>query len=231
MSTTNLPFLFIHGAGGTRNKWRTLTSLENESTCIDLPGHGTSEAEQCETVEDYAKQLSPEVTRDCIVVGHSMGGLISLELAALNPNVKGIVLAASSYQLPVHPKIIATLAEGTFPDNLFHASYAKDVSPDLFNEEKQELLTSPTEVARKDFIACDRYKAGKETLKQLQIPILAVLGNEDRLIPPNTAEVLSQLNPSVNIATIEGAGHYIALEKPEDFIREIIQFQQAVSKT
>lgn len=230
MSTNTLPFLFIHGAGGTKNKWRTLASLHSESTFIDLPGHGGNHAEQCETIEDYANQVSSGITEDCIVVGHSMGGLIAIELAALNPKVKGIVLAASSYTLPVHPKIIATLAEGTFPDNLFRASYAKGVNPKLLEEEQKELKASPTEVARKDFIACDRYKAGEDRLKQLHIPILALVGDEDRLIPPDTRNILKRLNPNVDIVTIVGAGHYVALEKPEEFTREISQFKQKLLK-
>lgn len=229
MSTNQLPFLFIHGAGGTKSKWRTLTTLQSESTFIDLPGHGNNQAELCETVEDYATYLTSEIKEDCIVVGHSMGGLIAIELAALNPKVKGIVLANSSYALPVHPQIIATLGEGTFPSNLFRASYANEVDPELLEEEKQELALSPTEVARKDFIACDRYKTGEERLEQLKLPILALLGNEDRLIPPNTSEVLKRLNSNVDIVTINGVGHYAALEKPEQFMREIVTFKQKLA--
>lgn len=232
MSTeSNLSFLFIHGAGGTKNKWRTLTSLKNDSKFIDLPGHGDNDAHQCETIDDYAKQLADEITEDCIVIGHSMGGLIALELAALNPKVKGIVLVASSYQLPVHPKIIATLEEGMFPDNLFRASYAKGASLKLLEEEQQELASSPTEVAMKDFVACDRYKGGEETLKKLEIPILALLGDEDRLIPPDTSDVLISLNPNVEVVTLQNAGHYVALEQPEAFIKEIMKFKEKTEKS
>ena len=73
---------------------------------------------------------------DTIVVGHSMGGLIALELAGISDKVKGVVLVNSSYKLPVHPKIIQTLAEGTFPENLFRASYAKAANSELL--EKRE---------------------------------------------------------------------------------------------
>ncbi|PWA12818.1 hypothetical protein DCC39_04015 [Pueribacillus theae] len=227
-----LKFVFIHGAGGTKNKWRSIIPVlgENENICLDLPSHGENKAEQCETIEDYANVLSASLTEDCIVVGHSMGGLVALELGARSDKVKGIVLAASSYKLPVHPNIIATLREGTFPDFLFRASYAKGASQDLLEEEEQELDNSPTDVAMKDFQACDNYKIGKETLKQLQKPILAVIGDEDRLIPPNTEEELKALNPHVQVAKIEGAGHYIALEKPEEFVNHILQFRKVLEE-
>lgn len=221
-------FLFIHGAGGTKNKWRTLSSLENESSFIDLPNHGSNKATQCETIEEYAAVLSKQITNDCIVVGHSMGGLIALELAAKNPNVKGIVLVASSYSLPVHPKIITSLEEGEFPDFLFRASYAKGASPQLIVEEQQELATSPPDVAKQDFQACDRYKNGEATLSKLEIPILALLGDEDRLIPPDTQEKLSALNEHVEVSMIEGAGHYLALEKPDIVKQQLSKFKAKV---
>lgn len=222
------PFLFIHGAGGTKHKWRTLTSLENESRFIDLPGHGENENSQCETIEEYAKQVATEVKEDCIVVGHSMGGLIALELAKIESKVKAVVLAASSYQLPVHPDIIATLAKGTFPEELFRASYAKNVRPGLLETEKQQLDMTPTEVAKKDFIACDRYSAGKEAIKTLEVPILAILGDADRLIPKDTANVLQQINPNVKIATLFECGHYVALEKPDEFTHALLEFRASL---
>lgn len=227
----NISFLFIHGAGGTKSKWRTLAPLADMSEFVDLPGHGGNHDEPCETIEDYAMHLAERMSEDCIAVGHSMGGLIALELAKRQPKVKGIVLAASSYQLPVHPKIIASLAEGMFPDNLFRASYAKGASAQLLEEEKLELSKFPTEVAWKDFVACDRYKGGEETLISLKIPILAVLGDEDRLIPPDTCEALKRLNANVEVATIENAGHYVALEQPDVFTNEILTFKEKVMKS
>ena len=223
-----ISFLFIHGAGGTKSKWRALTLPDGKNKFVDLPGHGTNKAKPCESIEDYAKALADEISEDCIVVGHSMGGLIAIELAALHPKVKGIVLAASSYQLPVHPKIIATLAEGTFPESLFRASYGKEASSDLLKEEQQELEKSPVDVALNDFQACDRYKRGEARFQTLEKPVLAVLGSEDRLIPPNTTEELKRINPNIAISVIEGAGHYVALEKPDPFVKEILQFRQTL---
>lgn len=223
-----MKFLFIHGAGGTKSKWRTLESIRDISEFIDLPGHGDNQTPQCETIEDYAKHLSEELVDETIVVGHSMGGLIALELAAINEKVKAVILVNSSYKLPVHPKIIQTLSEGTFPENLFRASYAKAASSELLDVEKEELTKNPTEVTKKDFVACDNYKGGEDRLKEISVPILLVLGNEDRLIPPETSEVLPKLNANVEVITVENAGHYVALEQPEAFMNEILKFRNEI---
>ena len=44
MTSSKLPFFFIHGAGGTKSKWRTLDSIRDISQFIDLPGHGENDA-------------------------------------------------------------------------------------------------------------------------------------------------------------------------------------------
>lgn len=225
MTSSKLPFFFIHGAGGTKSKWRTLDSIRDISRFIDLPGHGENDAPPYERIEDYAQHLSDEITFDTIVVGHSMGGLIALELAGISDKVKGVVLVNSSYKLPVHPKIIQTLAEGTFPENLFRASYAKAANSELLEKEKEELSINPTEVTKKDFVACDYYKGGEDRLKEIDVPILLVIGDEDRLIPPETSEVLPKLNANVEVVSVKNAGHYVALEQPEAFIEEIVKFR------
>ncbi|HHY22215.1 MAG TPA: alpha/beta hydrolase [Bacilli bacterium] len=228
----SLKLIFIHGAGGTDNKWRKVKADFKDLDCnfINLPGHGTNEEPICETIEQYAEQLSKTITEDCIVVGHSMGGMIAIELAARNRHVKGIVLAASFYELPVHPKIIQSLAEGIFPESVFRASYAKEVDENLLKEEKQELDQAPTEIAMKGFIACDQYKNGEVTFSQLMIPIMAIAGDEDRLIPNGALETLQEKNERTEGVTIAGAGHYIHLEKSDAFANELHRFYQQVSE-
>lgn len=229
----SLKLIFIHGAGGTDNKWRKVKDDLKDLDCdfISLPGHGLNEAPICETIEQYAEQLSGTITENCIVVGHSMGGMIAIELAARNQYVKGIVLAASFYELPVHPKIIQSLADGVFPESVFRASYAKEIDESLLAEEKQELDQAPTDVAMKGFIACDRYKNGEATFSQLTIPILAIAGDEDRLIPNGAIETLQGKNSRTEGVTIAGAGHYIHLEKSDAFVNELLRFSQQVNET
>jgi pimeloyl-ACP methyl ester carboxylesterase len=47
----------------------------------------------------------------------------------------------------------------------------------------------------------------RKLLPQMQIPMLLLWGGEDRMIPPQTANVLLKLNPLIELVQLEGAGH------------------------
>lgn len=88
VTSEQLIFLFIHGAGGTQSKWRKVREqlVEVNSDFIDLPGHGTNDGHPAASIGEYANILSQSIHQDTIIVGHSMGGLIGIELAAKNKN-------------------------------------------------------------------------------------------------------------------------------------------------
>ncbi len=227
-----ITLLFIHGAGGTQSKWRKVHEqiTHVHSKFIDLPGHGTHQGRPAASIEEYAEMLNPAIDQDCIVVGHSMGGLIGIELAAKNGNVKGLVLTASHFSLPVHPTVISALAEGTFPERLFYASYSKKVNSELLEQEKIEISHVPIATTVTDYDCCNRYLGGLETLSNLNIPVLALYGEEDRLLPKTAKEDLLNANSHVQARVIEGSGHYIMLEKPEEFVSALLQFKDSIEK-
>ncbi|BAU26236.1 pimeloyl-ACP methyl ester carboxylesterase [Aneurinibacillus soli] len=229
-ASEQLPFVFIHGAGGTKAKYRGIeTYLEGAPIhIIELPGHGDNEVPYCTTIEQQAAWLQEQLgEEDVILVGHSMGGLVGIELVARTSHVKGLVLNASHYEMPVHPKILAELEAGTFPDMLFTASYGKDASVELIEEERAQLSAVPMDVTHADFAACSAYK-GEDTFRSLTVPILALYGTEDRLLPKGAKEKAVVSNERVNAIEIEGASHYIMLEKPEAFAKALLSFRKDI---
>lgn len=225
-------YLFIHGAGCTKSKWRELTPyFEDESVnVIDLPGRGTSEQPLPNTIEEHAQLISEQITSDTIVIGHSMGGLIGIELAAINQHIKGLVLLASFYELPVHPSILNDFAAGTFPDSIFYASYSKHIDEDLLAIEQREKEEANMNVVSTDFNACNEYTTGKETLASLNIPILALYGTGDRLLPPGSGEKLIDTNNHVEVHAIDDEKHYLMLENPSLVSKHIKQFANKLSR-
>lgn len=225
-SSTKAKFLLLHGAGGTRSKWRRLLETEVGPACValDLPGHNSHQAPVPEGIADYAEILSREITEDVVVVGHSMGGLIGIELAAHSAHVRGLVLVASHVRLPVGESVLASLRKGVFPDGLFYASYGKSVDPALLAEEHSELDLNPTTTAYADFAACDAYD-GEPSFARLTVPILAVYGEQDRLLPKDAKERLQTLNPHVVTRDIPHCGHYVMLERPQEFSIALQTFQ------
>lgn len=219
-------FLFIHGAGGTSSKWRSMPeeiALEKPIN-INLRDEYYS-TETNPTISKYASMISEKVDEEVIVVGHSMGGLVGIELASMNPKVKGLVLAASHYRIPVDQKVLDTLKSGEFPKGLFYASYSKNVSSELLEEEKEDNAKVPVQVSYTDFNACNEYVDGEKAMNNLNIPMLAILGQKDRLLPRSVSNDLSQLNSSIEIVFIEDAGHFVMLENSKKFYETLLEYR------
>ncbi|KPV42897.1 alpha/beta fold hydrolase [Alicyclobacillus ferrooxydans] len=231
MSRDTLPFLFIHGAGGTQSKWRSIRDRLSDpaDVYVDLPGHGTHEGTPSETIEAYAEGVSEMMNTDVIVAGHSMGGLIGIEVAARNPHVKGLVLVASHYVLPVHSKILSQLAEGTFPESLFYASYRKPLDPELLEHERKERCLVSPRTTFLDYQACNEFTHGREAIARLNIPVLAVYGADDRLLPPTASADLQQVSGTASAVVVNEAGHYVMLERPEEVAGTLRAFRRRVS--
>lgn len=226
----SLTFFFIHGAGGTSSKWRFLQKeLKNESIrIIDLPGRGNELHRNSSSVQDFAQYCNEQVTEDVILVGHSLGGLIALETAIDNSKVKGIVLVASHYELPVQPKILEKLQDGVFPDGLFYSSYSKDSSSELLEEEKAEMTFVSTEQTYLDFNACNEYSLGKERASTLTIPIVAVYGENDRMLLKDAQQKLREANKHIKVKVVANAAHYIMLEQPKALADILVEFKNSI---
>ncbi|MBO8171234.1 MAG: alpha/beta hydrolase [Bacillaceae bacterium] len=232
MDGKQLTFLFLHGAGGNADKWRKVREHLGKTPAMfpDLPGHGEFNGGVPASIEEYVALINQNIDEDTIVVGHSMGGLIALELASVSDKVKALVLVNSHYRLPVDPKIIKQLENGIFPENLFRASYAKSVSETLLEEERKDLLNTPVSLALADFMSCDRYDNGKRIFANLKIPVLAIYGEQDRLLPADAKERLLSVKSDVRHKTIADTGHYVPLENAEKFCSIIKCFRDEVAR-
>jgi pimeloyl-ACP methyl ester carboxylesterase len=73
--------LLLHGLGATNAVWRAW-----EGVAPDLPGHGTAAWEPAYSFTRHAEAVLPLLGDEPVtVVGHSMGGVVALALAALAP--------------------------------------------------------------------------------------------------------------------------------------------------
>lgn len=84
--------LFIHGMGTTSAVWRPLLEIVNDKwdgawIAPDLRGHGRSSRMASYDIESYARDIEETLAaadmlnRDLTVVGHSLGGVVGLQLA------------------------------------------------------------------------------------------------------------------------------------------------------
>ncbi len=101
------PLLFIHGAGGTseylKNYLQFFSKAGWQSYAINLRGHHPSEQESTlaqMTIEDYVEDVERVMTdlsiENCVLIGHSMGGLIAQKIAAQFRSIKALITIASA---------------------------------------------------------------------------------------------------------------------------------------
>jgi pimeloyl-ACP methyl ester carboxylesterase len=86
--------LLLHGLGATGEVWQGLLerAWPGEVLAPDLPGHGRSPSLDVYTFESMAASVASVLPagRPVVVLGHSLGGVLALTLAAGSPDVVGV---------------------------------------------------------------------------------------------------------------------------------------------
>lgn len=223
------PLLCVHGSGGTHEVWKgQLGRLASERpvVALDLSGHGDSEDFDAdsgwESLSAYADDVLAvaEETDAGVLVGNSLGGAVSLQLAVeRDHDFAALVLAGTGAKLPVLDDLLRWL-EDDFdraveflhgPDRLFHDADSRyvELSAERMTEVGQR-------VTRRDFLSCHEFDL-RDRLGEIGVPALAVVGEHDKLTPPEYHEVLADRIPDARFREIEGAAHLVMLEEPDAF--------------
>jgi pimeloyl-ACP methyl ester carboxylesterase len=238
---SGVPLVFFHGAGGLLPDNPFLDGLARRYHvhAPEWPGYGESTGEELlEDMLDFALHgwdLVDALGLDRPhLVGHSMGGMIAAEMACLAPRDVGrLVLAApAGLWLDAHPiPDIFALLPFQLAELLFHDP-AKG----------QALLTggadlSDMEALREFYLASQRRlaMAGKilfpipnrrlsKRLYRLAADTLLVWGGSDRLIVPAYAAHWRALLPQARVQMVEGAGHMLPYEQPDEFVKAVEGF-------
>ena len=220
--------VFIHGAGGTHNVWRYQTSAFPGSLALDLPGHPTGKG--CNTISEYAEFVTHAIVErrltSAVLVGHSMGGAIAIEIAlARQPFLAGIVLVGSGARLRVTPvikdEVIRDYAHAA--EVIAEWAYSPKTDPRLRNASIQQLLEVPAEVTYGDFEACDNFDRMND-IGRIDLPMLIVCGEDDALTPVKYSQYMKQKIRNARIVVIPDAGHSVMLERPEELNEALRSF-------
>jgi pimeloyl-ACP methyl ester carboxylesterase len=93
------PVVFLHGFMEDHSMWdELLPHLPVKAVCVDLPGHGLSpiDFDATPSILSMAKEVEKIIIReklkDALIVGHSMGGYVGLELMKLIPGLEHLIL-------------------------------------------------------------------------------------------------------------------------------------------
>lgn len=180
------------------------------------------------------------------VVGHSLGGFVAQELVLTRPELVARLVLASTNQggtqvIPITPEALEVLTnrEGD-PLELVRRGIAIACAPgfpERHPEVVQELMayrfTNP--VPPPQYQAQVMAGAGmgllteeqvRERTARMQLPVLVLFGQHDRVVPPGNADLLVDLLPQAHSVLIPQAGHVFPIEAPEATVAALLGFLQ-----
>ena len=234
------PLVFVHGAGGSRLHWppslRRLAGIR--CLALDLAGHGQSPDEGEASIDDHVRRLD-EWRRElglvrAFLAGHSMGSAVVLTAALETPEwVVGTALLGAGARLPVNPQLLEGIADpGTFVeavDKIVGWSFGRQAPPRRMELARRRMIETGPAVLLRDFQACSVFDV-RTRLGDVRLPTVVVYGAEDRMTPPALGEELARSIPNARRVVVEGAGHMVMLEKPDEVeaaLREMLLRSEA----
>jgi pimeloyl-ACP methyl ester carboxylesterase len=231
-STGGTPVVLVHGAGGTHLDWPPqLRQMAGRIVyALDLPGHGSSEPPGRSNITKYADIVITFIDllqiRDVVIVGHSMGGAITLSIALHHhPSVTGLVLLGSGARLRVSPAIrdrVQTDFEAV-AGIISDAVWSENAPAELVSIGRELLLQADPAVVQGDFDACNDFDVMNE-LAEITLPTLVIGGTADQMTPLKFNQFLAEQIPNARLVVIEGSGHMMALEQPDEVAFVVTQF-------
>ena len=228
--------LFLHGWCCSRNDWRGQFphfAANRRCLALDQRGHGESDKpDQDYTISGFvedAAHLIRELGLDRpVVVGHSMGGVIALNLARAHPDLVRAIVMIDSPVVPLPETLTGTLeatlagfqspayldvAEGFIRAFMFNTDSPPDLATDVITGMKkaaQRLMLT----AIADTLAPASMAAGT-------IPIPAFYIRAATSIW--TQHELTERYPGLDVQTL-GCAHFVQLEKPNETNQLIAAF-------
>ena len=232
------PLVFLHGWAGVEPEDPLLNALTRTHRVFApyLPGYG--ETEDCAELRDMLDYtlfgwdlVEAFGLRDPILVGHSMGGMIAAEMAAIAPReVSRLVLVApAGLWLEDHPiPDLFTFLPYQLPEVLFHdpKTGAGLITAGLRLDDPKFLQDYLIRNARQLGMAGKLLfpvpeRGLAQRLYRIRAHTLVVWGESDRLIPAVYGPAFAKEIAGARLMSVAEAGHMITLEKPAAIVEAV----------
>ncbi len=219
--------LWIHGAGLSGQTWQPLTADLPQSVTPDLPGHGTAHAALPPTVESFAERLLPLLKDDMVLVGHSLGGMVALELAVRSPvRLRGLILIEAVSTVRdrwigrVGPPVARPVLK-YLPRSLLERMAGAGQSRPAIKETRRWLSRMKRDQIVAAFDAA-RFYDGRRHLAKVTTPTLVIVGTENTATHRGARLIANSLK-GAEFETLDG-GHMLHIDNPDGLRRTIETF-------
>ncbi|MBL8348882.1 MAG: alpha/beta fold hydrolase [Burkholderiaceae bacterium] len=236
------PVLLLHGIGGGREAWgqagsgtgRALADAGFSVLALDFPGYGLSPAIAPFDLAGLARSVIALIdwvgAGPAVLVGHSMGGMVAQELAALAPGrIAGLVLASTSpafgkpggdWQRGFLQSRFAPLDAGLGMAGLAARLVPAMVAPGTAAAAvatAQALMAGVPEATYRAAVTALVEFDRRANLPAVRVPTLVITGEHDATAPPEVSRRMAERIPGAACRIVPGAGHLLNLEQPQAF--------------
>lgn len=219
MVKNSITNLFVPGLLSDERVWRKV--------CKSIEGNNAvANVTRDNDIREMAKRLLAEHAGKLLIIGHSMGARVAIEMAYQAPErVEGLVLANTGHaplqqgererrqykilmahenmQQMVAEWLPPMLAEGRDTDASLVADLtdmATQIGPIVHQQQIEALINRPN---------------ATEILPQISCPVLLITGDKDLWSPLKQHQEMAELLPSVTLKVIKNAGHFMPIEQPD----------------
>lgn len=231
------PLLLLHGWGcdaGAVSKLQKHLEKQFTTYAIDLPGFGLSTApievwggtEYADLVAQFVKVTN---IANPILIGHSMGGKVIINLVARDlVNAKKIVLISSAgvrlpqpFKLKLRVcffKVVKFLAKLPVLKNIFGARlelYRKRFGSTDYRNASGQMRSILVKLVNEDITAL---------LPQIKVPTLLIWGDQDASTPLVIGEIMHKMISDSRLKVFSGSGHFPFLDNYEKVVMELDGF-------
>lgn len=220
------PLVLLHGLSGSSRWWqRNVPALAERYRLLipDVIGFGRSRLPgRLPDVPTLAATLAGWIDltgADRVhLVGHSMGGHLSIHIAARHPErVRRLVLVdAAGIPRPLTPRTLLRFAYEMAPPRQWgDPTFLPVIVGDAFSAGPFNVLRGLRNTLRDDV---------RPLLAELRAPTLIVWGRHDTIIPLEHGKVLRAHIPGSRLLVLERAYHNPMVDRPSDFDAAVLNF-------
>ncbi|WP_329331929.1 alpha/beta hydrolase [Streptomyces sp. NBC_00663] len=231
-----VPLVFVHGWTANRHRWNhQLAHFAEKRRVIrlDLRGHGESGGAGVRTIAELANDVLALLDHlgieRCVLVGHSMGGMIAQTITLAHPErVERLVLVNSIGRMTYSRGRGLLMGVSTLvPFKLFVATnIQRAFAPGYPREEIRAYIKASADTPRE--VVMTLYGAMRafdvlDRVGEISVPTLMIHGYHDIQLPVRQMLRMAKAYPDAEVRIID-AGHELPVEKPEELTRALDRF-------
>ncbi|MDC1245112.1 alpha/beta hydrolase [Crocinitomicaceae bacterium] len=242
---------FVHGAGGSSSIWfRQIRAFKEEFNVllVDLRGHGNSQNQNNHSPsKDYTfKDISNDILevlnhlkiKKSHFIGISLGTILIRDLAERNPEmVESMIMGGAILKLNTRSKFLmgfGNVFKSVVPYIFLYKLFAFIIMPKKNHKESRLLFVKEAKkLYQKEFLRWYKLTAQLKPvlslfrMKDINIPTLYVMGEQDHLFLPSIKKVIKD-HRSAQLHVIKNCGHVVNVEQPIEFNERVLAFLKSI---